>query len=162
MQILPPFETPVGRVGLAICFDVSPGFCLSSFRPKGFHALTCHVQLRFPEISLALKRQNAQIITYPSAFTVPTGRAHWEALLRARAIETQSYVVAAAHAGPHNEKRTSYGHSMIVSPWGEIVAQLQDEYKEPQIATADIDINLVNKIRLEMPLLRRTDIYPVV
>ena len=107
-----------------------------------------------------MRRQNAQIITYPSAFTVPTGKAHWEALLRARAIETQSYVVAAAHAGPHNEKRISYGHSVIVNPWGEIVAQLQDEYKEPQIATADIDLNLVNKIRTEMPLLRRTDIYP--
>lgn len=120
------------------------------------------LQLRFPEISLALKRQNAQIITYPSAFTVPTGRAHWEALLRARAIETQSYVIAAAQAGPHNEKRTSYGHSIIINPWGEVVAQLQDEYKEPQIATAIIKLDFLEKIRREMPLLRRTDIYPVV
>ncbi|BDD58470.1 Carbon-nitrogen hydrolase [Monascus purpureus] len=139
MEILPPFDTPVGRVGLAICFD-----------------------LRFPEISLALRRQNVQIITYPSAFTVPTGKAHWESLLRARAIETQSYVIAAAQAGPHNEKRTSYGHSMIVNPWGEVVAQLHDEYKGPQIATAVIDFDLLNKVRSEMPLLRRTDIYPVV
>ncbi|KAF3389319.1 putative hydrolase nit2, partial [Penicillium rolfsii] len=137
--IMPPFPTPVGRVGLAICFD-----------------------LRFPELSLALRRQNAEVITYPSAFTVPTGRAHWESLLRARAIETQSYVVAAAQGGPHNEKRRSYGHSMIVNPWGEVVAQLGDEYPEPQILTADIDLNLVAKIRREMPLLRRTDIYPVV
>ncbi|EIT72710.1 carbon-nitrogen hydrolase [Aspergillus flavus] len=139
MEILPPFETPVGHVGLAICFD-----------------------LRFPEISLALKRQNAQLITYPSAFTVPTGKAHWETLLRARAIETQSYVIAAAQAGPHNEKRRSYGHSMIVNPWGEIVAQLGDEYREPQIAFADIDLDLLAKVRREIPLLRRTDIYPEV
>ncbi|OJJ49370.1 hypothetical protein ASPZODRAFT_150266 [Penicilliopsis zonata CBS 506.65] len=138
-EILPPFETPVGRVGLAICFD-----------------------LRFPEISLALKRQNAQIITYPSAFTVPTGTAHWESLLRARAIETQSYVIAAAQAGPHNEKRRSYGHSLIVNPWGEVVARLGDEFSEPQIATADIDLSLVAKVRAEMPLLRRTDVYPEV
>ncbi|KAL4787249.1 carbon-nitrogen hydrolase [Aspergillus varians] len=136
-EILPPFDTVLGRVGLSICFD-----------------------LRFPEISLALKRQNAQIITYPSAFTVPTGKAHWETLLRARAIEAQSYVIAAAQAGPHNEKRRSYGHSMIVNPWGEILAQLGDEYEEPQIAVADIDLDLLAKVRSEMPLLRRTDIYP--
>ncbi|RAL01009.1 carbon-nitrogen hydrolase family protein [Aspergillus ibericus CBS 121593] len=139
MEILPPFETPVGRVGLAICFD-----------------------LRFPEMSLALRRQNAQIITYPSAFTVPTGKAHWETLLRARAIETQSYVVAAAQAGPHNEKRRSYGHSMIVNPWGEVLAQLGDEYQEPQVAIADIDLDFLAKVRKEIPLLRRTDIYPEV
>ncbi|KAL4811220.1 carbon-nitrogen hydrolase [Aspergillus unguis] len=136
-EILPPFDTVLGRVGLSICFDI-----------------------RFPEISLVLKRQNAQIITYPSAFTVPTGRAHWETLLRARAIETQSYVIAAAQAGPHNEKRRSYGHSMIVNPWGEVVAKLGDGYEEPQIAVADIDLELLTKVRREMPLLRRTDIYP--
>lgn len=137
VEIVTPFETPVGRVGLAICFD-----------------------LRFPEISLALKRQNAQLIVYPSAFTIPTGKAHWETLLRARAIETQSYVMAAAQAGPHNEKRRSYGHSMIVNPWGEVVAQLGDEYTEPHIAIADIDLDLLAKVRREIPLLRRTDIYP--
>ncbi|CBF75679.1 carbon-nitrogen hydrolase family protein [Aspergillus nidulans FGSC A4] len=136
-EILPPFDTVLGRIGLSICFD-----------------------LRFPEISLALRRQNAQIITYPSAFTVPTGRAHWETLLRARAIETQSYVIAAAQAGPHNEKRQSYGHSMIVNPWGEIMAKLGDEYEEPQIVVANIDLELLGKVRTEMPLLRRTDIYP--
>ncbi|KAJ5899124.1 hypothetical protein N7495_003868, partial [Penicillium taxi] len=134
--ILPPFQTPVGRVGLAICFD-----------------------LRFPEISLALRRQGAHLITYPSAFTIPTGKSHWEFLLRARAIETQSYVVAAAQSGPHNEKRRSYGHSMIVNPWGEVVAELGDEHEEPEIATAEIDLDLVSKIRREMPLLRRTDVY---
>ncbi|PGH12078.1 hypothetical protein AJ79_04477 [Helicocarpus griseus UAMH5409] len=139
MEILPPFNTPVGRVGLSICFD-----------------------LRFPEISLAIKRQNAQIITYPSAFTVPTGQAHWEALLRARAIETQSYVIAAAQSGAHNAKRISYGHSMIVNPWGEVVAKLGggSVAQEPEIAVAEVDLELLEKVRREMPLLRRTDVYP--
>lgn len=132
-SILAPFETPVGRLGMAICFD-----------------------LRFPEMSLALKRQNSQIITYPSAFTIPTGRAHWEVLLRARAIETQTYVIAAAQAGVHNEKRSSYGHSMIVSPCGTVLAQLDGDGQEPQIATAEIDLDLVEKVRESMPLLRRT------
>ncbi len=133
IRILPPFDTPIGRVGLTICFD-----------------------LRFPEISLALKRQNSQIITYPSAFTVPTGQAHWETLLRARAIETQAYVIAAAQVGAHNQKRASYGHSMIVSPWGEVLAELGGDGQETQIATAEIDLGLVERVRREMPLLRRT------
>ncbi|OJD11728.1 hypothetical protein AJ78_07549 [Emergomyces pasteurianus Ep9510] len=139
MKILPPFNTPVGSVGLSICFD-----------------------LRFPEISLSLRRQGAQVITYPSAFTVPTGQAHWETLLRARAIETQSYVIAAAQFGAHNHKRVSYGHSMIVNPWGEVVAKLGggSESQEPEIAVAEIDMELLEKVRSEMPLLRRTDVYP--
>ncbi|KZF26299.1 nitrilase [Xylona heveae TC161] len=131
-----PFHTPVGRVGPTICFD-----------------------LRFPEIGLALRRKNAEIITFPSAFTIPTGQAHWEILIRARAIETQSYVIAAAQVGPHNEKRSSYGHSMIVSPWGEILAELDKVGGEPQIATANIDLGLLHKVRSEMPLLRRNDLY---
>lgn len=71
-------------------------------------------------------------------------------------------MIAAAQAGPHNEKRISYGHSMIVNPWGEVVAKLGDEYSEPEIATAEIDLDLIKKIRMEMPLLRRTDVYPEV
>ncbi|KAI1980854.1 Carbon-nitrogen hydrolase [Ophidiomyces ophidiicola] len=137
MEIIPPFDTPIGRLGLSICFD-----------------------LRFPELSLALRRQGCHVITYPSAFTVPTGRAHWEILLRARAIETQSYVVAAAQCGKHNSKRTSYGHSMIVNPWGEVIARLGAESDQPEIAVANIDLNILEKVRSEMPLLRRTDIYP--
>lgn len=111
-------------------------------------------------MSLALRRQNAEIITYPSAFTVLTGQAHWKPLLQARAIETQSYVIAAAQAGHHGGKRCSYGHSMIVSPWGEVVAELGGGDSDVEIATADIDLDLVAKIRREMPLLRRNDLYP--
>ena len=91
--------------------------------------MTICFDLRFPEMNLTLKRQNSQILTYPSAFTIPTGQAHWEVLLRARAIETQTYVIAAAQAGVHNEKRSSYGHSMIVSPWGTVLAQLDSSMK---------------------------------
>ncbi|KAI4277131.1 MAG: hypothetical protein LQ337_002004 [Flavoplaca oasis] len=137
-EIVAPFSTAVGNVGLLICFD-----------------------LRFPEPSIALRRQGAHIITYPSAFTIGTGKAHWSALLRARAIETQSYVVAAAQVGSHNEKRASYGHSMIVSPWGDIMAELSGEKKdEPEVAVGEIDLESMEKIRKEMPLLRRTDVYP--
>lgn len=136
-KIVSPVETVVGRVGLTICFD-----------------------LRFPEISLALKRQNAQIITYPSAFTVPTGKAHWEVLLRSRAIEIQAYIIAAAQVGAHNEKRTSYGHSMVVDPWGKVLLDMSGEGTEPEIGVVDIDLEYREKIKREMPLLRRTDVYP--
>lgn len=107
-------------------------------------------------MSLTLRRQGAQIITYPSAFTVPTGVVHWEALLRARAIETQSYIIAAAQAGSHNEKRTSHGHSMIVDPWGQIIAELGGPGHHNDIATARIDLDYLEIVRNRMPLLRRT------
>jgi len=140
-SILPPFDTPFGKIGSMICYD-----------------------LRFPEIALALKRQKADILTYPSAFTPATGVAHWHPLLRARAIETQTYVIAAAQVGAHNEKRSSYGHSIVISPWGEIIAELggDDDKKErgdawePEITLAEIDFESPKKIRSEMPLARRT------
>ncbi|KAI5293409.1 Carbon-nitrogen hydrolase, partial [Ascosphaera acerosa] len=155
-SILPPFASPVGKIGLGICFDTT--------------------QLRFPELSLALRRQGAQVITYPSAFTVPTGRAHWEVLLRSRAIETQSYVVAAAQAGRHNGSRVSYGRSMIVDPWGTVLAALPGVGAEgklpveaaaaaaiaPAIATAEIDLAYLERVRVQVPLARRTDVYPEV
>jgi len=112
-------------------------------------------QLRFPEVSLALKRQDAQIITYPSAFTVKTGQAHWETLLKSRAIETQAYVIAAAQVGAHNEKRTSYGHSMVVDPWGKVLLDMTGEESEAGIGVVDIDLDYREKIKSEMPLLRR-------
>ena len=127
---MPPFSSTLGKVGLTICYD-----------------------LRFPELALAQRRRGAEIITVPSAFTVPTGKAHWEILLRARAIETQCYVIAAAQVGKHNEKRQSYGHSMIVSPWGEILAELSgNENIESEIAIAEIDLETLGKTRTAMPL----------
>lgn len=133
-KILSPFDSPIGKIGSTICFD-----------------------LRFPEISIALKRQHADIILFPSAFTVPTGKAHWEVLLRARAIECQAYVIAAAQVGAHNEKRTSYGHSIVVSPWGEIIAQLGgDEHDEPEVIFAEIRRDDLEAARRKIPLVRRT------
>jgi predicted amidohydrolase len=93
---------------------------------------------------------------------VPTGKAHWEILLRARAIETQAYVIAAAQVGWNNEKRATYGHSIVISPWGEIIAELGGEFEGPKIATATIDLSLVEQIRRDVPLKRRTDVYPEV
>jgi predicted amidohydrolase len=145
--IIDPFSTPLGKLGMQICFD-----------------------MRFPEPAQALRNRGAQVLLYPSAFTTPTGKAgHWEILLRARAIESQSYVIAAAQVGVHDEdgKRRSYGHSMIIDPWGEIVAELGGDEGEDgtwegegEIAVAEIDEGYVEKIRKEVPLLRRTDVYP--
>jgi predicted amidohydrolase len=146
-DLLSPFPSPIGKIGALICFD-----------------------MRFPEPALALRARGAQIITYPSAFTTPTGKAgHWEILLRARAIETQSYVIAAGQVGVHDEegKRRSYGNSMIIDPWGKIVAQLGGDEggdgkweDECEIAVAEIDGGYVEKIRREVPLVRREDVYP--
>lgn len=150
-EVIPPFDTPVGRVGSLICFDV-----------------------RFPEPSLRLAHpppaliaqgfRPAQIITYPSAFTVPTGRAHWEILLRARAIESQVWVIAAAQVGPHNEKRTSYGHSMVIDPWGRVVCRLGGVGKDGAVedgvvgalGLVDVDLDEWEGVRKRMPLVRRT------
>lgn len=144
-ELLTPFDSPFGKIGSLICFD-----------------------LRFPEAALALRARGAQIITYPSAFTTPTGKAgHWDVLLRARAIETQSYVIAAAQVGVHDEegKRRSYGHGMIIDPWGKVIAELGGDDGgdgwdgEGEIALAEIDVEYVDKIRKEVPLLRRSDVY---
>ncbi|KAG0067714.1 Carbon-nitrogen hydrolase [Linnemannia elongata] len=135
-RLVPPVSTPVGKIGLSICYD-----------------------LRFPEMALALRRKGVEILTYPSAFTVKTGEAHWEVLLRSRAIETQCYVVAAAQVGQHSEKRISYGHSMIVDPWGKVCAKLDGV--EEGIAVAEVDLPTLERIRTEMPVLnhRRDDIF---
>ena len=139
-SILPPFPTVLGSVGLMICFD-----------------------LRFPALSARLRDLGAHIITYPSAFTVPTGMAHWETLLRARAIETQSYVIAAAQVGAHNEKRVSYGHSMIVDPWGKIVTEVDGVWQgEPKISVGEVDLEALEKVRREMALHPRRDVVDVV
>ena len=100
----------------------------------------------------------AEILTFPSAFTMKTGPDHWESLLRARAIESQCYVVAAAQSGQHNAKRTSWGHSLIVSPWGEVLA---DAGQGEKVVTATIDLERVRSVRRNMPVQdhRRHDLY---
>ena len=122
-------DSPVGRLGLSVCYD-----------------------LRFPMLYQRLAfTLGAKIMLVPSAFTVTTGEAHWEVLLRARAIETQSYVVAAAQAGRHNEKRESYGHSIVVDPWGTVIARLPDP-KATGIAIADVDLDGLEALRRRMPV----------
>lgn len=120
-------ETPFGKIGLAICYD-----------------------LRFPELFRKLVQMGAEIIVVPSAFTAATGKAHWEVLLRARAVENLCYVVAPNQGGYHVNGRETYGHSMIVDPWGAILDIL------PQGAgcvVADIDIDKVKKLRNNFPVL---------
>ena len=113
-------------VGLAICYD-----------------------LRFPAQARALAEAGARLLVYPSAFTQVTGRAHWHMLVRARAVENGCYVLAANQCGEHNSKRRSFGHSVLVDPWGEVVAELDDR---PGVLVADVNDDRVNRIRQAMPL----------
>ena len=122
-------EAAGARLGLTICYDV-----------------------RFPMLHRALAKAGAQVLTVPSAFTRPTGAAHWEVLLRARAIETGSFVLAAAQGGRHEDGRGTYGHSMVVAPWGEIIAQAAHE--EPAVVLADLDLAEVDKARGAIPALK--------
>jgi nitrilase len=119
------------RVGLAICYD-----------------------LRFPELFLALRRQHVDLIVLPAAFTLQTGKDHWEVLLRARAIETQTWIAApgctGAHVEANGETRFTYGHSLIVDPWGHVVAKASDGIGW---AVANIDKALTARVRANMPLL---------
>ncbi|KAL4358337.1 hypothetical protein AHAS_Ahas09G0276600 [Arachis hypogaea] len=125
-------DSPIGRLGLTVCYD-----------------------LRFPEIYQLLRFQHgAQVLLVPSAFTKVTGEAHWEILLRARAIENQCYVIAAAQAGKHNEKRESYGDTLIIDPWGTVVGRLPDRLSTG-IVVADIDLSLVDSIREKMPIAKQ-------
>ncbi len=120
--------TPWGGLGLTICYD-----------------------LRFGYLFRALAHSGAGIITVPAAFTVPTGRAHWHVLLRARAIETGCFVIAPAQCGSHDEGRQTYGHSLIISPWGECLAEAGEE---PGVITAQIDMARVAECRGMVPALR--------
>ena len=130
---LPGADIAVGdalgrRIGLSVCYD-----------------------LRFPELFRRLTLDGAEVLTIPSAFTAVTGKAHWEPLLRARAIENQAYVVAAGQVGVHATGTASHGHSMIVDPWGVILAEAADE---EQIVTADLDFAKLLEIRDRLPALR--------
>ncbi len=112
--------------------------------------LTICYDLRFPELYRALALRGAEILFVPSAFTVPTGKDHWETLLRARAIENQCYVVAPAQFGQHNERRASFGRTMIVDPWGQILGQCQDK---ASALVCDIDFDILKDIRYRLPSL---------
>ena len=119
--------TPWAKIGLSICFD-----------------------LRFPELFRQLALSGAEVLVVPAAFTYTTGRAHWETLLRARAIENGCYVIAAAQGGQHTPKRRTWGHSMIVDPWGEILAEAGEG---EAVITATLSADKLEKIRKSMPLL---------
>ena len=119
--------TPLGRIGLSVCYDI-----------------------RFPELYRALVDQGAQVLLVPSAFTVPTGKDHWEILLRARAIESQAFVLAAGQFGQHNRSRQSYGRSMVIDPWGLVLAQVPDG---EGVALAELDLSRVEEVRERLPSL---------
>jgi predicted amidohydrolase len=113
--------------------------------------LTVCYDMRFPQLYAAVARAGAQVITVPAAFTRPTGEAHWEILLRARAIETGSFVLAAAQGGFHEDGRGTWGHSIAVGPWGEVLARI--DHDEPGVMTADLDLEAVAKARTAVPAL---------
>jgi deaminated glutathione amidase len=119
--------TPVGKLGLTICYD-----------------------LRFPGLFARLAESAADVIAVPAAFTVPTGKAHWHVLLRARAIEAGLFVVAAAQVGHHEDGRNTFGHSLVVDPWGEI---LLDMGEEQGVGFADIDLKRISDVRSRIPAL---------
>jgi predicted amidohydrolase len=121
-------ESPAGKLGLSVCYD-----------------------LRFPDLYLALTDAGATILSVPAAFTVPTGEAHWHVLLRARAIEAGAFVVAAAQSGRHEDGRETYGHSLVVDPWGRVLLDLGDQVG---VGFVDLDLALVDEVRGRLPAIR--------
>jgi predicted amidohydrolase len=117
--------TPVGTLGLTICYD-----------------------LRFPALFARLAEAGADLIAVPAAFTVPTGKAHWEMLLRARAIEAGLFVVAAAQVGHHEDGRNTYGHSLVVDPWGELLLDMGDR---SGVSFAEVDLSRITEVRSRVP-----------
>jgi len=120
--------------------------------PWGTLGLTTCYDLRFPEQYIALAQSGADFISVPSAFTRQTGAAHWHILLRARAIETGCYIIAAAQGGAHDNGRETYGHSLIVGPWGELVAEMSGD--KPGVISAEIDPAKVSEARKRIPALQ--------
>jgi deaminated glutathione amidase len=129
-------ELPWGPLGLTICYD-----------------------LRFPALHRALAQGGAKFIAVPAAFTKITGEAHWHTLLRARAIEAQSFVFAAAQGGLHENGRETFGHSLIISPWGQILA---DGGQDPGFVVADIDLSILDDVRRRLPSLTHDRAFEVV
>ena len=122
-------DTPWGRLGMAVCYDI-----------------------RFPHLFRQLAKAGACMISVPAAFTVPTGEAHWETLLRARAIETGAFVLAPAQGGTHEDGRRTWGRSTVVGPWGEVIARL--DHDEPGVLHARLDFAAVETARASVPALR--------
>ncbi|MGA7964589.1 MAG: carbon-nitrogen hydrolase family protein [Gammaproteobacteria bacterium] len=122
------FDTPLGRLGLAVCYDLR--------FPEFFRALTLH--------------HGCEVFAVPSAFTATTGRAHWSLLVRARAVENQCFMLAAAQTGEHPDRRETYGHSLIVDPWGETLARLA---RRPGMAHASLDRTAQHRLRQRFPVL---------
>lgn len=120
-------DTPFGNLGLAVCYD-----------------------LRFPELFRCMVEEGTEIFTLPVAFTESTGRAHWEILVRARAVENLAYVITSTQGGEHANGRSTYGNAMIVSPWGEVLGRLSTE---PGFVAADLDIDELSKVRRRFPSL---------
>jgi predicted amidohydrolase len=121
-------DTPLGGIGLSVCYD-----------------------LRFPELYRAMAERGASFLCVPAAFTPQTGKDHWEVLLRARAIENQAFVLAPAQCGRHSEKRASHGRSLVIDPWGLVLAQAGDR---PAVVTADCDLEELERVRRRIPALR--------
>lgn len=120
--------SPVGKLGLTICYD-----------------------LRFPALFARIAEADADVIAVPAAFTVPTGQAHWHVLLRARAIEAGLFIVAAAQVGRHEDGRETFGHSLVVDPWGDVLLDMGDK---PGIGFAEIDLTKISEVRARIPALR--------
>ena len=139
---------------------VTPGENVVTFDAEGLTiGLSICFDLRFPELYRRLAGVGADAVFVPSAFTVPTGRTHWEVLLRGRAIENQCYMVAPAQIGEHVAGRKTYGHSMVVDPWGLVLAEAPDR---PGVIWADLDTDYITDVRRRLPALsaRRTDLFP--
>lgn len=129
-------DTPAGALGLSICYD-----------------------LRFPALYQALSVAGARVLTVPAAFTVPTGKAHWHTLLRARAIENACFVIAAAQVGSHEDGRATYGHALVIDPWGTV---LLDMGEETGVGFADLDPAQVDIVRGRIPVLAHRRPIPAV
>jgi predicted amidohydrolase len=129
-------DLPWGRLGLTICYD-----------------------LRFPALHRALAKAGAKFIAAPAAFTRTTGEAHWHTLLRARAIETCAFILAAGQGGLHENGRETFGHSLVISPWGEILAEAGTD---PQVVLAEIDAAYADQIRRKIPSLTHDRDFDVV
>ena len=140
-----------GRVSYKESASVAPGSSLESVDVDGVQVgLSICYDLRFPELYRALAIAGASVLVVPAAFMMHTGRDHWEVLLRARAIENQCYVLAAGQIGDHDPGRTCFGRSMVVDPWGTVIAQAPDEVT---VVTADLDLERLSTIRTELPSL---------